>query len=236
MALLRVLREGEGSSRIDVVFDVYRDLSIKSVERELRSEDFITFKNVSSGQKVKQFRSFLQNSQNKTSRIKFVVDHWSKLSCRSRLQHKTLYVTCGKRCYKLTTESAKEEEEPQLDQEEADTRLLLHARHATKEPFNAIVISSEDTDVRILCLAFSNDVKVPLFHRCVSQQMARYIDIGKIASAIGLQVCKALLGLFRRLKILRKNDEFQEVFARLGEGWSVTEELFGKLEAFVCAL
>ena len=248
------MREGEGSSRIDVVFDVYRDLSIKSVERELRSEgDFITFKNLSSGQKVKQFRSFLQNSQNKTSRIKFVVDHWSKLSCRSRLQHKTLYVTCGKRCYKLTTESAKEEEELQLDQEEADTRLLLHARHATKEPFNAIVISSEDTDVRILCLAFSNDVKVPLFHRCVSQQMARYIDIGKIASAIGLQVCKALLGLHaftgcdsvssfagigkvKPLKILRKNDEFQEVFARLGGGWSVTEELFGKLEAFVCAL
>ena len=70
MALSRVLREGDGSSRIDVVFDVYRDLPIKSVEREFRSEDFITFKNVSSGQKVKQFRSFLQNSQNKTSLIK----------------------------------------------------------------------------------------------------------------------------------------------------------------------
>ena len=70
MTLSRVLREGDGSSRIDVVFDVYRDLSIKSVERELRSEDFITFKNVSSSYKVKQFRSFLQNSQNKTSLIK----------------------------------------------------------------------------------------------------------------------------------------------------------------------
>ena len=70
MALSRVLREGDGSSRIDVVFDVYRDLPIKSVERELRSEDFITFKNVSSDQKVKQFRSFSQNSQNKTSLIK----------------------------------------------------------------------------------------------------------------------------------------------------------------------
>ena len=156
MALSRVLREGDGSSRIDVVFDVYRDLPIKSVERELRSEDFITFKNVSSGQKVKQlFRSFLQNSQNKTSLIKFIVDHWSKLSCQSKLQHKTLYVTCGKHCYKLTTESAQEEEELQSDQEETDTCLLLHARHVTKEPFNAIVISSEDTDVHILCLGFS---------------------------------------------------------------------------------
>ena len=115
MALSRVLREDDGSSRIDVVFDVYRDLSIKSAERELRSEDFITFKNLSSGKKVKQFRSFLQNSQNKTSLIKFIVNHWSKLSRQSKLQHKTLYVTCGKRCYKLTTESTQEEEELQSD-------------------------------------------------------------------------------------------------------------------------
>ena len=44
-------------------------------------------------------------------------------------------------------------------------------------------------------LVFQNDMKVRLFQRCVSQQMARYIDITKIVCAIGLQVCKALLGL-----------------------------------------
>ena len=38
------------------------------------------------------------------------------------------------------------------------------------------------------------------------------------------------------LKILRKNNDFQEVFVRVGEEWSVTEELFRKLEAFVSAL
>ena len=155
-ALSRVLREGDGTNRIDIMFDMYRDPSIKSVERELRSEeDFITFKNLSSGQKVKQFKSFLQNSQNKTSLIKFIFDHRSKLSCQSKLQHKTLNVTCRKRCYKLTTESRQEEEELQSDQEEADTCLLLHGRHVTKESFNATVISSEDTDVHILCLGFS---------------------------------------------------------------------------------
>ena len=37
------------------------------------------------------------------------------------------------------------------------------------------------------------------------------------------------------LKILRKNNDFQEVFVRVGEEWSVTDELFGKLEAFVSA-
>ena len=57
--LSRVLPEGEGSNSVDVVFDVYRDISIKSAERELRGKsDAITFKNRAAGQKVKQFKEF----------------------------------------------------------------------------------------------------------------------------------------------------------------------------------
>ena len=51
-----------------------------------------------------------------------------------------------------------------------NTRLLLHAEHAT---FHTTVTSSEDNGICIICLAFTNDVKVPLFQHCVSQQMAR---------------------------------------------------------------
>ena len=36
--LSRVLREGESSTRVDLIFDVYRNISIKSAERELRGE------------------------------------------------------------------------------------------------------------------------------------------------------------------------------------------------------
>ena len=53
------------------------------------------------------------------------------------------YVTCKKHCYKLTSESA-QEEELQSDQEEADTRLLLHAKHATKDPFNATELETDN--------------------------------------------------------------------------------------------
>ena len=67
---------------------------------------------------------------------------------------------CEKCSYKLTTESAQEEEELQSDQEEADTPLILYARHAKKEPFNVIVISSEDTEVRIICLMESKVVEI----------------------------------------------------------------------------
>jgi len=73
--------------------------------------------------------------------------------------------------------------------------------------------------------------------------MARYIEIGEVANAIDRRVCKALLrlhsltgcytvsafggiGKVKPLKLLRKNNDFLVVFQKLGEEWSVSEELF----------
>ena len=53
--LSRVLREGEGSNRVDVVFDVYRDISIKSVERELRGDKFQEPCGWPEGQAIQEF-------------------------------------------------------------------------------------------------------------------------------------------------------------------------------------
>jgi len=78
-ALSRVLQEGGNSRRIDVVFDVYNEISIKSAERQKREEgESVTYKNLTAGQKVKQFRNFLRNRQNKNSLITFFNDYWRK--------------------------------------------------------------------------------------------------------------------------------------------------------------
>jgi len=66
-------------------------------------------------------------------------------------------------------------------QEEADTRLLLHAKQAATPHVKAVIISSDDTDVRILCISFAHEFPVPIYQRCVSQHQARYVDISKIA-------------------------------------------------------
>ena len=80
---------------MDLVFDVYRDISIKSPERELRGEsDAITFKNLASGRKVNQFENFLRNGDNKTSLVRFVVEQWQKTPSHKRLEDKELHVTC----------------------------------------------------------------------------------------------------------------------------------------------
>ena len=60
---------------------------------------------------------------------------------------------------------------------------MQHA--ANEQRYRSIIVSSEDTDVRILCLSFSFSIDVPIDQRCVSQLNARYVDIGKIAHVIG---------------------------------------------------
>ena len=135
-------------------------------------------------------------------------------------------------------------------QKEADTRLLLHAKHAATPHVKVIIISSEDTDVRILCISFAHAVPVSIYQRCVAQHQARYIDISKIADVLGQEVSKALhaftgcdsvsafagIGKARPLKLLRSKNEFQVMFQSLGEQWSITGELCVQLESFVCAM
>ena len=70
-----VLNEGTDSQRIDVVFDVYRDNSIKNPEREKRgSENGHEFRNIKADHKIHQWRKFLSNSKNKSLLIKFIAD------------------------------------------------------------------------------------------------------------------------------------------------------------------
>jgi len=135
-------------------------------------------------------------------------------------------------------------------QEEADTRLLLHAKHAATPHVKAVIISSDDTDVRI---SFAHAIPVPIYQRCISQLQARYVDISKIAGVLGQEVSKAHLGLHAftgcdtvsafagigkagPLKLLRSKNEFQVIFQNLGEQWSLTEELCVQLESFVRAM
>lgn len=111
-ALSRVLQEGGNSKCIDIVFDVYNKISIKSAEREQRGEgESMTYMQESHGRaknKIVLINNFLQNGQNKNSLIKFFNDYWSKPSSRHMLADKELYITSGAKCYKVTANSVQD--------------------------------------------------------------------------------------------------------------------------------
>ena len=117
--------------------------------------------------------------------VEFLIDQWKKPEKRVKLQNKLLYVTCGEACYMMTKDKWIEIEALKSSQEEADTRMLLHAQHASKDGFKSVVVTAEDTDVLILCLYVSTKIACPLYQKCGTQNRTRYVDIGKLASSLG---------------------------------------------------
>ena len=123
-----VLREGASSKQIDVVFDVYRQTSIKNTERERRGcQAGNEYRNLQPDHRVRQWRKFLSNPQNKKQLIGFINEEWKKEKFRQRLNGITLLVTSEETCTEICEDGVRPREDLRLTQKEVDTRLLLHA-------------------------------------------------------------------------------------------------------------
>ena len=137
-------------------------------------------------------------------------------------------------------------------QEEADTRMLLHAKHASTD-HEAIVILSEDTDVLVLSLGMYNDISQQLYIRCGTSNRMRYIGIAKLGQSLGEETHSALIGLHSftgcdsisafggkgkvsALKLVAKGGRFQKAMANLGINWDLSEELFLLIQEFTCRM
>ncbi|CAM4534943.1 unnamed protein product [Leuciscus chuanchicus] len=245
------LREGSQSRRIDVVFDTYKQNSIKNSERSLRGEETgHELQDITSTQMVRQWRNFLSKVNSKTSLISFIVNEWRKPQYREKLQEKILYATVIDKCYRITYQDSEEVSTLHCQQEAADGRLLLHA---AREGYQSIVICSEDTDVFIMSLAFCDKIEAPLFLKCGTRTRTRLVAIRKVAATVGMDTCRALIGLHaytgcdtvsafagkgktRALTLLMNNKETQDTFLKLGQEWDLSPELSNKLEAFTCVL
>ena len=80
-------------------------------------------------------------------------------------------------------------------QEEADTRLLLHVKHAASD-ITRIVVQSLVTDVLVLCCSqFSSLGCNELWFHTGTRDKIRYIPVHSISVSIGPSLCKALTGL-----------------------------------------
>ena len=116
-----------------------------------------------------------------------------------------------------------------------------------------MIIATEDTDVFILCLAFSKKISSNLYMKCSTQNRTRYLDITRLVSAIGDGVCQALVGLHTftgcdsvsafagrgklgALKKLKRDQNYQRAFGELGKSWDLSTVLFQDLQQFTCEM
>ena len=83
---------------------------------------------------------------------------------------------------------------PQIDlacsHEEADTRLLFHAKHASIESDEPILIRSPDTDVVVLAVFICGEDlwSFPLIFRVLHQNAWRYISVPPSSSQLDAHV------------------------------------------------
>jgi hypothetical protein len=248
-----VLNDGRGSQRIDIVFDVYKDQSIKSAERILRgAKDGLLFHEIKAGHRIKNWKRLLANSESKNRLTIFLAESWKEESTRKMLGDTTLVVTSGEQCFQITRDSVEEVTELFSTQEEADTRLALHAKHAIGTNRHVIVIS-DDTDVFVILLSLQPAIGQRLLLRRGKKNHIRLIDIQRLACIIGRGVCTALIGVhawtgcdtvsafagqgkIKALNLIRANDTFRETFSLLGKEWNVSETVFNVIEEFTCKM
>lgn len=141
------------------------------------------------------------------------------------------------------------------DQEEADTRIVLHCIHAMKASANAtpIIVRSPDTDLLVILSSYASSVSQPLFLDTGTGNNRRLIDVQSIAAALGSDMCAALpayhaftgsdytsafvhKGKIKPFEMLRKKPDFISVFKHLGSEINVEKDTLEALEHFVCCM
>ena len=147
-----------------------------------------------------QWKKYLSDGSNKANIAYFLVQEWQKPEYFVKFAYVgSLFVTHGMECHKLTTGEngidCNRVDELCAQQEEADTRILLHASHAASNGHYCIAIKSFDTDVAVLACTLSHSINAKMLFCIDTKQRRRYLDMTAIGQSLGEDVCKALPAL-----------------------------------------
>ena len=139
-------------SRVDVVFDIYRQDSLKGETRQKRGTG-VRRKVVGNSRPPKSWHNFLRCDGNKTeifgfsadkiiliqTNVQIIVTKGDDIGCNLEI-NKDLLAPCY--------------------HEEADTCMFVHAKHASLTGSKTITIVSSDTDVVVLAIAIYPDLNI----------------------------------------------------------------------------
>jgi hypothetical protein len=170
------------NKRVDVVWDRYEPSSIKGLARAKRG--FGIRQQVNSSAPVpRNWHKFLRCDDNKTALFRFIAE---EMCTKPLADGKLLIGTHGfnvKSSHVYNMSSL----EP-CTQEEADTRMILHAAEMVKAGYSRILIRTVDTDVVVFTIAFYRKLACDqLWIAFGAGQHLRYISIHDMASALGPQ-------------------------------------------------
>ena len=106
----------------------------------------------------RNFYDFLKNGDNRTRLIELIKEEFVKHShdYLQLLSSEVIYFSIDGLCLQIKQERVIEASQLSSNQEEADTKVLLHANHVLHENIDQNVVlrsPSGDIDINILCIA-----------------------------------------------------------------------------------
>ncbi|KAK3740844.1 hypothetical protein QZH41_000596 [Actinostola sp. cb2023] len=253
------LRQGQ-CTRVDVVFDRYDLLqSIKESERVKRgSSNALEIKISNRNTPVpRQWSKYISNKRNKINLSNFLCQEWCEIGQGELLPGQQLIVAGGFEdptdAVMISSQHLDHVPELRSDHEEADTRMILHAKHASSSK-QRIVIQSPDTDVAVLATySFQTIQCEELWFKTGVKDKVRFIPIHLVSEKLGVTICAALpgfhaltgcdstSGLFRTgkkkaWKAFLKDPSAQDNVGNLGTAIPPSARTLQACEKFVCSL
>ena len=127
----------------------------------------------------------MANGSNKTGLLNFLAREWSENAIYAeKIKEHTLFVTHGDNCTKLSssdgTITACTVLELCSNQEEADTRMLLHSNHASQNGHQHIAIRSSDTDVEVLACYYQAVIATDIPLISGTKRRSRIVSIRQV--------------------------------------------------------
>ncbi|KAK4304447.1 hypothetical protein Pmani_023602 [Petrolisthes manimaculis] len=176
-------------ARTDIVFDVYKPLSLKAESRSKRGCG--TRQRVTGRGKVpKNWQSFMRDSSNKTELFEFLADKIVE-NCTDNI----VYVTRGKNvvCNQMVNLGYLSP----CNHEEADTRIFVHVKHSTEEGKKHVLIKANDTDIFVIAVnVFSNLKELGLQELWIEfgqGKNVRWIPVHDVSSSITQEKSEGIL-------------------------------------------
>ena len=245
----------KGYTRVHIVADTYREISIKTAERQKRgTSSKISIKSEKS--KIpRDFSAFMMNGANKSRLIEIIFDYITKHRSKSLqiIRANRLLLSKDGDCTEITISSVTTNEVLCSNQEEADTKVILHILNATGQSANSRVLlrsPSADTDILVITLAMLPhpdrvyyDSGVGKHRSCIRLSDFDMPDAEKktligFHAVTGNDYISAFFGKGKGKcwKMMKSREEFASAFKMIGSNWELTEDLMNTMETFVCKL
>ena len=184
-----VVQQLQHVSRLDLVWDSYRADSLKASTREHRGKG-VRRRVVDSAVIPGNWQSFLRVDGNKVELFSYLS---TMLAESFQEEGKELVVTDGEQVICVPQQEDVNSLAP-CNQEEADTRMMLHVAHAAQHGHHQIQVRTVDTDVVVLAVMVVQ--KLPagdeLWVAFGTGKNYRYIAAHEIASSLGPEKTCAL--------------------------------------------